>query len=136
MKIILLLALLLVAAMFENLGDAAGYLIKTSLWGKYALAVGAMSVYGALTVMVSRSGWSFMQAFPLGYLLAYFVVGLGLGSLLDGRRPTGYQAVAVLLMSLGLLTNVAGQLQAKNAASQELRRSQQPAVVVATPERE
>ena len=95
-----------------------------------------MSVYGALTVTVSRSGWSFMQAFPLGYLLAYFVVGLGLGSLLEGRRPSGYQAMAVLLMSLGLLINVIGQLQSRNAASREVHRQQQCAVAVAVTQSE
>jgi drug/metabolite transporter (DMT)-like permease len=136
MKITLLCSVLVVAAMFENLGDAAGYLIKTSLWGQYALAIGAMSIYGALTVTVGRSGWSFSQAFPLGYLLAYFVVGIGLGSLLEGRRPSGYQAVAVLFMSLGLLINVAGQLQAKNAISQEVQLPQQRGVVVAASESE
>lgn len=116
MKILLLCAILVAAAVFENLGDAAGYLIKDSHWGQYALAIGAMAIYGALTVTVGRSGWSFTQAFPLGYLSAYFVVGMVLGSFLEGRRPSGYQVLAALFMAVGLLINVAGQLQSKDAA--------------------
>jgi drug/metabolite transporter (DMT)-like permease len=133
MKILILCAVLVAAAMFENLGDAAGYLIKNSLWGQYALAIGAMSIYGALTVTVGRSGWSFTQAFPLGYLLAYFVVGMALGSLLEGRRPTGFQALAALFMAVGLLINVAGQLRSDAATPQAAHRAQTlPATVAAS----
>jgi len=116
MKIAILCAVMMVAAIFENIGDAAGYLIRSSLWGQYALAIGAMSVYGALTVTASRSGWSFLEVFPLGYLLAYFVVGLILGSRLPGGRPTGWQTVAALVMFLGLLINVAGQAYSRKRA--------------------
>jgi drug/metabolite transporter (DMT)-like permease len=129
MKILFLCAVLVAAAIFENLGDAAGYLVKNSLWGQYALAIGAMSIYGALTVTVGRSGWSFTQAFPLGYLFAYFVIGLALGSLLQGRRPTGFQALAALFMVMGLLINVAGQLRSKGSGPQA-------AAVVAASDRE
>src|ERR1700679_539889 len=113
MKIILLCAVLVAAAIFENLGDAAGYLIKSSIWGQYALAIGAMAIYGALTVTVGRSGWAFTQAFPLGYLFAYFIVGLALGTLLEGRRPSGFQALAAVFMAIGLLINVAGHIPLK-----------------------
>jgi drug/metabolite transporter (DMT)-like permease len=130
MKILFLCAVLVAAAMFENLGDAAGYLIKNSLWGQYALAVGAMSIYGALTVTVGRSGWSFIQAFPLGYLSAYFVVGLALGSFLEGRRPTGFQALAALFMALGLLISVAGQVRSKGTQAEAVHRTHEHAVAV------
>jgi hypothetical protein len=132
MKIILLCAVLLAAAIFENLGDAAGYLVKSSLWGQYGLAIGAMAVYGALTVTVGRSGWSFTQAFPLGYLFAYFIVGLALGSFLEGRRPTGFQALAAFFMAVGLLVNVAGHLKARRSVSQEVRSFERPAETVAS----
>ena len=136
MKILLLCAILVAAAVFENLGDAAGYLVKDSHWGQYALAIGAMAIYGALTVTVGRSGWSFTQAFPLGYLLAYFVVGMALGSFLEGRRPSGYQVLAALFMAVGLLINVAGQLQSKDAAAQAVHpvRSQTEMVAAADSE--
>ena len=136
MKILLLCAILVAAAVFENLGDAAGYLIKDSHWGQYVLAIGAMAIYGALTVTVGRSGWSFTQAFPLGYLLAYFVVGMALGSFLEGRRPSGYQVLAALFMAVGLLINVAGQLQSKDAAAQAVHpvRSQTEMVAAADSE--
>ena len=131
MKILFLCTVLVAAAMFENLGDAAGYLIKNSLWGQYALAIGAMAIYGALTVTVGRSGWSFTQAFPLGYLLAYFVVGLALGSFLEGRRPTRFQALAALFMAMGLLINVAGQLRSKSAGAQAVHQSEHAEEAVA-----
>lgn len=111
-------AVLLAAAIFENLGDAAGYIVKSNIWAQYALAVGAMAVYGVLTVTVGRSGWSFTQAFPLGYLFVYFIVGLGFGLILEGRRPTGFQALAAVFMSIGLLINVAGNIKPTDAASQ------------------
>ncbi len=132
MKILLLCAILVAAAIFENLGDAAGYLIKDSHWGQYALAIGAMAIYGALTVTIGRSGWSFTQAFPLGYLLAYFVVGLALGSFLEGRRPSGYQVFAAIFMTVGLLINVAGQLRSKDTERQAVYSPQHPMVVVTT----
>jgi hypothetical protein len=127
MKIFLLCTVLTAAAIFENVGDAAGYLIKGSIWGQYALAIGAMAVYGALTVTVGRSGWSFTQAFPLGYLFAYFIVGLALGTLLEGRRPSGFQALAAVFMAIGLLINVAGHIPLKRFVSREIRSSERPA---------
>jgi hypothetical protein len=102
---------MLAAAIFENLGDAAGYIIKGNGWGPYALAIGAMAIYGALTVVVGRSGWSFTQAFPLGYLFVYFFVGLIFGAVLTGHRPRGFQMLAAALMMLGLLVNFAGNLK-------------------------
>jgi drug/metabolite transporter (DMT)-like permease len=110
-KIALLGAVLLAAAIFENLGDAAGYLVKSNVWGQYALAVGAMAVYGILTVTVGRSGWSFTQAFPLGYLFLYFAVGLVLGTVLEGRRPSGFQILAAVFMMAGLVINFVGNLK-------------------------
>jgi hypothetical protein len=134
MKIVLLCSVLLAAAIFENLGDAAGYLIKSSLWGQYALAIGAMALYGALTVTVGRSGWSFTQAFPLGYLFAYFIVGLLLGSFLEGRRLSGFQAVAAIFMAIGLLINVAGHIKLQRSNAQEIRGSQQTQAVASSQE--
>lgn len=117
-KIALLGAVLLAAAIFENLGDAAGYIVKGSAWGQYALAVGAMAVYGVLTVTVGRSGWSFTQAFPLGYLFVYFVVGLVFGAVLEGRRPYGFQALAAVLMLIALVVNFAGNMRPADSALQ------------------
>jgi hypothetical protein len=117
-KIALLGAVLLAAAIFENLGDAAGYIVKGNAWGQYALAVGAMAVYGVLTVTVGRSGWSFVQAFPLGYLFIYFVVGLIFGAVLEGRRPSSFQALAAVLMLSALVVNFAGSLRFADSASQ------------------
>jgi len=109
---------LLAAAIFENLGDAAGYIVKSDGWGQYALAIGAMAVYGILTVTVGRSGWSFTQAFPLGYLFVYFIVGLIFGTFLEGRRPTGFQALAAVFMMIGLVINFAGNLRPSDSRSQ------------------
>lgn len=117
-KITILGAVLLASAIFENLGDAAGYIAKSNGWGQYALAIGAMAVYGILTVTVGRSGWSFTQAFPLGYLFVYFVVGLAFGASLEGRRPTGFQALAAVFMMIGLVINFAGNLRPVDSASQ------------------
>lgn len=117
-KFAILGAVLLAAAIFENLGDAAGYIVKNSAWGQYALAIGAMAVYGILTVTVGRSGWSFTQAFPLGYLFVYFVVGLIYGALLEGRRPTGFQVLAATFMLAGLVVNFAGNRRPAASAPQ------------------
>jgi drug/metabolite transporter (DMT)-like permease len=117
-KIAILGAVLLAAAIFENLGDAAGYVVKSNSWGQYALAIGAMAVYGILTVTVAHSGWSFTQAFPLGYLFVYFIVGLVFGALLEGRRPSGFQALAAVFMMIGLIINFAGNLRPAESASQ------------------
>lgn len=117
-KIAILGAVLLAAAIFENLGDAAGYIVKSNLWGQYALAIGAMAVYGFLTVTVGRSGWSFTQAFPLGYLFVYFIVGLIFGAVLEGRRPAGFQAWAAVFMMIGLVINFVGNLRPPDLASQ------------------
>jgi len=117
-KIALLGAVLLAAAIFENLGDAAGYIVKSNIWGQYALAVGAMAVYGILTVTVGRSGWSFTQAFPLGYLFLYFGVGLVFGAVLEGRRPSGFQVLAAVFMMAGLVINFAGNLRPVDSALQ------------------
>lgn len=114
-RIAVLGVVFLAAAIFENLGDAAGYIVKGSGWGQYALAIGAMSIYGALIVTVGRSGWSFMQAFPLGYLFVYFGVGLVFGAVLAGHRPRGFQVVAAALMMLGLLVNLAGNLKSPSS---------------------
>ena len=108
-------AVLCAAAIFENLGDAAGYIIKGKGLGPYFLAVGAMAIYGALTVIVGRSGWSFTQAFPLGYLFVYFAVGLIFGAVLTGQRPHGFQMIAAALMMLGLIVNLAGNLNLANS---------------------
>lgn len=114
-RILALAAVLLAAAIFENLGDAAGYIMKGKGWGAYVLAIGAMAIYGALTVIVGRSGWSFTQAFPLGYLFVYFLVGLIFGAVLTGHRPKGFQMLAAALMMLGLLVNFAGNLKPSNS---------------------
>ncbi|MGA3032186.1 MAG: hypothetical protein ABSD70_02825 [Terracidiphilus sp.] len=117
-RIALLGAVLLAAAIFENLGDAAGYIAKGNAWGQYALAIGAMAVYGILTVTVGRSGWSFTQAFPLGYLFIYFIVGLVFGAVLEGRRLSGSQLLAAVLMLAGLVMNFAGNLRPVDPAPQ------------------
>jgi drug/metabolite transporter superfamily protein YnfA len=117
-KIAILGVVLLAAAIFENLGDAAGYIVKSDGWGQYALAIGAMAVYGILTVTVGRSGWSFTQAFPLGYLFVYFIVGLIFGTLLEGRRPTGFQALGAVFMMIGLVINFAGNLRPRDSTLQ------------------
>ena len=70
-----------------------------------------MAVYGILTVTVGRSGWSFTQAFPLGYLFLYFAVGLVLGTVLEGRRPSGFQILAAVFMMAGLVINFVGNLK-------------------------
>lgn len=132
-KFALLGAILLTAAVFENLGDAAGYIIKSNTWGQYALAVGAMAVYGILTVTVGRSGWSFTQAFPLGYLFVYFIVGLGFGTLLEGRRPAGFQVLAAAFMLIGLLINVAGSVRSADRDAPGERISHGAAVVAPKP---
>jgi len=132
-KIALLGAVLLAAAIFENLGDAAGYIVKNCVWGQYALAIGAMAVNGILTVTVGRSGWSFIQAFPLGYLFLYFVVGLVFGTVLEGRRPSGFQVLAAVFMMVGLVINYAGNLRPVASAFQNSGMSNPAAA--STPER-
>ena len=77
MRFLALMGLLLLCAFFENLGDAGGYLAKTTP-AKFLLAMGAMAVYGALAVAVSRSGWSFTHAFPLYYINCVQAHELGL----------------------------------------------------------
>ena len=79
-----------------------------------------MAVFGILAVTVGRSGWSFTQAFPLGYLFVYFVVSLIFGALLEGRRPSGFQALAAVIMMIGLIINFAGNLRSADSATQSI----------------
>ncbi len=112
MKFAVLVGLLLLCAFFENLGDAGGYLAKTTR-GQLLLAVGAMAVYGALAVAVSRSGWSFTHAFPLYYIFAYKLMSWGFAAYIDGYRITRWDIAGGVLILMGLATTAYGVLQTK-----------------------
>ena len=112
MKFLLLLGLLLLCAFFENLGDASGYLTKSAP-RQFLFAVGAMAVYGALAVLVARSGWSFTHAFPLYYIFAYKLVGWAFAAYIDGYRITRWDITGGVLILLGLATTAYGIFQTK-----------------------
>jgi len=112
MRFAVLLGLLLLCAFFENLGDAGGYLAKTTR-GQLALAVGAMAVYGALAVAISKTGWSFTHAFPIYYIFAYKLVSWGFAAYLDGYRITRWDIVGGALILSGLGVTAYGVLQTK-----------------------
>lgn len=109
MKFLSLLGLLLVCAFFENLGDAGGYLGKTPA-RQFLLAIGAMAVYGALAVVVARSGWSFTHAFPLYYIFAYKLTAWAFAAYLDGYRITRWDIAGGVLILAGLATTAYGVL--------------------------
>lgn len=110
MKFAMLIGLLLVCAFFENLGDAGGYLGKTPA-RQLLLAVGAMAVYGALAVVVARSGVSFTHAFPLTYIFAYKVMAWAFAAYLDGARITRWDIAGGVLILAGLATTAYGVLR-------------------------
>jgi len=111
-KFLTLFGLLLLCAFFENLGDAGGYLAKTGR-GQFALAITAMAVYGALAVLVARSGWSFTHAFPLYYIFAYKLMAWGFAAYIDGAKITRWDIAGGALILLGLATTAYGILQTK-----------------------
>lgn len=110
MKFLTLLGLLLLCAFFENLGDAGGYLAKTTR-GQFLLAVGAMAVYGVLAVVVARSGWSFTHAFPLTYIFAYKLMAWAFAAYIDGARITRWDIAGGVLILAGLATTAYGVLR-------------------------
>ena len=112
MKFLTLIGLLLLCAFFENLGDAGGYLAKTPV-RQLLLAVGAMAVYGALAVVVARSGWSFTHAFPLYYIFAYKLMAWAFAAYLDGTRITRWDIAGGVLILAGLATTAYGVLHTK-----------------------
>ena len=112
MRFLTLLGLLLLCAFFENLGDAGGYLAKTPV-RQLLLAVGAMAVYGALAVVVARSGWSFTHAFPLYYIFAYKLMAWAFAAYLDGTRITRWDIAGGALILAGLATTAYGVLHTK-----------------------
>lgn len=112
MRFLTLLGLLLLCAFFENLGDAGGYLAKRPA-GQFALAIGAMAVYGTLAVLVARSGWSFTHAFPLYYIFAYKLMAWAFAAYLDGARITRWDIAGGVLILAGLATTAYGVLQSR-----------------------
>jgi len=112
MKFVILLGLLLVCAFFENLGDAGGYLAK-GLERQLLMAMGAMAVYGAVAVLVARSGWSFTHAFPLYYIFAYKLMGWAFAAYIDGYKITRWDIMGGLLILGGLGVTAYGVLQTK-----------------------
>lgn len=110
MRFLTLLGLLLLCAFFENLGDAGGYLAKKPA-SQFALAMGAMAVYGALAVVVARSGWSFTHAFPLYYIFAYKLVAWAFAAYIDGYRITRWDLAGGVLILSGLAVTAYGVLQ-------------------------
>lgn len=112
MRFLILFGLLLLCAFFENLGDAGGYLAKKPL-AQFALAIGAMAVYGSLAVVVSRSGWSFTHAFPLYYIFAYKLMAWAFAAYIDGARITRWDIAGGALILLGLATTAYGVLQTR-----------------------
>ncbi len=110
MRFLTLLGLLLLCAFFENLGDAGGYLAKTTR-GQFLLAMSAMAVYGALAVLVARSGWSFTHAFPLYYIFAYKLVAWAFAAYIDGYRITRWDLAGGVLILSGLAVTAYGVLQ-------------------------
>ena len=107
MKFLTLFGLLLLCAFFENLGDAGGYLAKRPL-AQFALAMGAMAVYGALAVLVARSGWSFTHAFPLYYFFVYKLMGWGFAVYIDGYRITRWDIAGGILLFAGIAVTTYG----------------------------
>jgi drug/metabolite transporter superfamily protein YnfA len=110
MKFLILLGLLLVCAFFENLGDAGGYLAK-KLPHQLLIAVGSMAIYGAITVAVARSGWSFTHAFPIFYLFAYKLMSWGFAAYIDGPRITRWDITGGVLILAGVLVTTYGILR-------------------------
>lgn len=109
MKFALLIGLLLVCAFFENLGDAGGYLAKAPAC-QFLLAIGAMAVYGALAVVVARSGWSFTHAFPLTYIFAYKLIAWAFAAYIDGAKITRWDIAGGVLILAGLGVTAYGVL--------------------------
>jgi drug/metabolite transporter superfamily protein YnfA len=112
MKFLTLLGLLLLCAFFENLGDAGGYLAKSTR-GQFALAIGAMAVYGALAVAISKTGWSFTHAFPIHYIFAYKLMAWAFAAYIDGTRITRWDILGGVLILSGLGVTAYGVLQTK-----------------------
>lgn len=100
----------MVCAFFENLGDAGGYLSKKS-WQQFLVAVMAMAIYGAVTVVIARGGWRFTEAFPIWYIFAYKLTGWTFAYYLEGSRITRYDVMAGVLIFVALVVNVVGQLR-------------------------
>lgn len=112
MKFLSLLGLLMLCAFFENLGDAGGYLTKRPA-AQFLLAMSAMAVYGAVAVMVARSGWSFTHAFPIYYIFAYKLMGWAFAAYIDGPKITRWDIAGGVLILAGLATTAYGILQTK-----------------------
>jgi hypothetical protein len=109
-RFLALFGLLLVCAFFENLGDAGGYLGKK--WShQLLLAVTSMGVYGAVTVIIARGGWSFTHAFPIWYIFAYKLMGWGFAAYIDGPRISKYDVAGGALILCGLGVSVFGSLR-------------------------
>jgi drug/metabolite transporter (DMT)-like permease len=109
-RFLILFGLLLLCAFFENLGDAGGYLAKTTR-GQLLLAVGAMAVYGVLAVGVARSGWSFTHAFPLYYFFVYKLMGWGFAAYIDGYKITRWDIAGGVLLLAGVAVTTYGVLR-------------------------
>ncbi len=112
MRFVVLVGLLLLCAFFENLGDAGGYLAKTTR-SQLLLAVGAMAVYGALAVAISKTGWSFTHAFPLYYFFVYKLMGRAFAIYIDGYKITRYDIAGGVLLLAGIVVTTYGVLQTK-----------------------
>ncbi|MFQ5927575.1 MAG: hypothetical protein ACE5MH_09100 [Terriglobia bacterium] len=110
MKFVTLLSLLLVCAFFENLGDAGGYLAK-GLERQLLTAMGAMAVYGAVTVAVAHSGWSFTHAFPIYYIFVYKLMGWAFAAYIDGYKITRWDIFGGVLILAGLGVTAYGVLK-------------------------